>query len=180
MAAPTALHRLRGTRERALQTLWFEGLGLMLVAPAHAWVTGTAQAQSLAMLAAVSLAVMLWSALYNAAFDHVEHRASGRVASDRPHRWRTLHAVGLELGATVVTLPLIWALTEHGWLGALAVDLGLGITYAVYGYVFHLAFDRLRPCARCEAPQLSRQQRRPREDERRASPHRAAPTLSRR
>ncbi len=145
MGVPAALPGVRNLRERLLQTLWFEGLGLALIAPAHAWVTGTVHAQSLSMLAAVSAAVMLWTALYNMAFDRIELRSCSRVASDRPHRWRTLHAVGLELGATVVSLPLIHALTAHGWLAALAVDLGLGVTYALYGYAFQLVFDRLRP-----------------------------------
>lgn len=136
---------LRSARERAIQTLAFEGLGLLLVAPLYAAVSGSGGGESFAVVAAVSVAVMLWAALYNTLFDGVEWRLTGRVASDRPHRLRTLHAVGLELSSVVVTTPLIWALTDLGWWGALAADLGLAAAYAAYGYLYFWAYDRLRP-----------------------------------
>lgn len=139
---------LRSTRERIIQTLWFEGLGLLLVAPAYAWVTGSHAAESFLMVAAVSLAVMCWAALYNTVFDLLEHRRTGRVASDRPHGLRTLHAIGLEITSIVVTTPVIWALSDLGWWGALAADLGLTLVYAGYGYLFHWGYDRLRPVPR--------------------------------
>lgn len=142
---------LRSARERLLQTLWFEGFGLLLVAPAYAWVAGSGAAESLRLVASVSVAVMLWAALYNTVFDMVERRRTGRVASDRPHALRTAHAVGLETSSVLVTWPLIWTLTDLGWLGALLADFGLGLVYAVYGYAFHWAFDRLRPVRRAEA-----------------------------
>jgi uncharacterized membrane protein len=56
-----------------------------------------------------------------------------------------LHTIGHEATAAVVTWPLIVALTPFGWLEALLADIGLSLTYAVYGYCFHLGFDRLRP-----------------------------------
>lgn len=136
---------LRSPRERILQTLAFEGLGLLLVVPLFAWVTGHGGGESFVVVAAVSAAVMVWAALYNTVFDVVEHRRTGRVASDRPHGLRTLHALGLELSSVVVTTPVVWALTDLGWWGALAVDVGLAAVYAAYGYGFHWAYDRLRP-----------------------------------
>jgi uncharacterized membrane protein len=136
---------LRSARERMIQTLWFEGLGLFMVAPLYAAVTGSRNGESFAVVAAVSVAVMLWAAAYNTAFDVLERRATGRVASDRPHRLRTLHAIGLETTSVVVTTPVIWAMTDLGWWGALVADLGLATAYAGYGYVFHWAYDRLRP-----------------------------------
>lgn len=142
---------LRSPRERLVQTLCFEGIGLLLVAPLYALATGSHTADSFAMVAAVSVAVMVWAALYNTVFDVVERRLTGRVASDRPHGLRTLHAVGLELSSIVVTTPLIWALTDLGWWGALAADLGLATAYAAYGYLFHWAYDRLRPVPPADA-----------------------------
>ncbi len=136
---------LRSARERVIQTLWFECLGLLMVAPLYAVVTGSRSAESFAMVAAVSVAVMLWAAVYNTVFDVLERRATGRVASDRPHGLRTLHAIGLETTSVVVTTPVIWAMTDFGWWGALAADLGLATAYAVYGYFFHWAYDRVRP-----------------------------------
>lgn len=136
---------LRSARERMLQTLAFEAGGLLLVAPLFALATGHGSGESFALVAAVSVAVMLWAALYNTVFDVVEHRLTGRVASDRPHGLRTLHALGLEASAALVTTPLIWALTDLGWWQALAVDLALGAAYAAWGYAFHWGWDRLRP-----------------------------------
>ncbi len=136
---------LRGARERVIQTLAFEGLGLLLVVPLYAAVAGSGGGESFVVVAAVSVAVMLWAALYNTAFDRIEWRLTARVASDRPHRLRTLHAIGLELSSVVVTTPLIWALTDLGWWGALAADLGLAAAYAAYGSLYFWAYDRLRP-----------------------------------
>lgn len=139
---------LRSARERILQTLCFEGIGLLLVAPLYAWVSGAHTGESFAMVAAVSVAVMLWASLYNTVFDLVERRTTGRVASDRPHGLRTLHAIGLEVSSVVVTTPVIWAMTDLGWWGALVADLGLAVAYSGYAYVFHWGYDRLRPVSR--------------------------------
>lgn len=150
MTAP-ARAALRTRRERVIQTLWFEALGLALVSPLFAQFVGGSSAESLLVLAALSVVVTGWSALYNTAVDWVELRCTGRVASSRPHRWRLLHAVGLEATAALLTWPLIVALTPLGWLDALVADIGLTVAYTVYGYLFHLAFDRLRP-VRAERP----------------------------
>lgn len=37
------------------------------------------------------------------------------------------------------------SLTPLSWLEALVADIGLILTYARYGYFFHLGFDHLRP-----------------------------------
>ena len=142
MAPPLAI---RSRRERLIQTLWFEALGLAIVSPLLALFTGATTGASLAVLAVLSAAMMGWSALYNTAFDWVELRLAGRVASNRPHRLRMLHAVFLEVTAALVTWPLIVALTGLVWWEALAADIGLALVYAGYGYGFHLGFDRLHP-----------------------------------
>ena len=136
---------IRSPRERAIQTLSFEVGGLAIVAPLFALAMGTGLGSSFGLLLAVSVVVTLWTAFFNTAFDIVEHRLTGRVASDRPHRIRTLHAVLHEATAVIVSCPVIWALTDLGWIDALLVDLGLTLAYAVYAYFFHLAYDRLRP-----------------------------------
>ena len=136
---------LRSWRERIRQTLWFEGIGLALVSPLYAWVSGSGGAESLVLVAALSVVVMAWAALYNTLFDLAEHRLTGRAASNRPHGLRTLHAVGLESSAVLLTWPLVWALTDLSWGAALVADLGLTLAYMVYGYLFHWAYDKLRP-----------------------------------
>ena len=139
---------VRSWRERALQTLAFELGGLLIVAPIWTLATGASATESVTLLVCLSVAVMSWMAAYNTVFDLVEARLAGIVASDRPHGRRVLHAVGLEVTSALVTWPLIAIVAGLGWLEALVADLGLTIAYAIYGYVFHLGFDRLRPVLR--------------------------------
>lgn len=138
---------LRNARERAIQTLWFEGVGLALVAPLYGWLSGSDLSQSFLLIAVLSLTVMAWAATFNTVFDRLEWRWAGRVASERPHRWRVVHAVALEFTAVLVTCPVIYALTPLSWTEALLADLALTATYAVYGYAFHWVYDLLRPVA---------------------------------
>ncbi len=139
---------LRSTRERVVQTLWFEAIGLLAIAPLYAVVAGAGLKESYAMVAVVSVVVMCWSAVFNTAFDLVELRVTGRVASARPHRLRLLHAALHELTAVAATWPVIWAMSSLTWAEALVADLGLTLAYTAYAYVFHIGFDRLRPVRR--------------------------------
>lgn len=136
---------IRNWRERLIQTLWFEALGVVIVSPAFAHFTGASTPESLMVLIVLSAAMIGWSAFYNSVFDLIEYCCAGRVASDRPHGWRVLHTLAHEATAVIVTWPLIVALTPLGWHEALVADIGLTLTYSVYGYFFHLGFDRLRP-----------------------------------
>lgn len=141
----TGSRATRSLRERILQTLWFEGIGLVIISPIFALLAGERAGPSAAVLALLSIAVMTWSALYNSVFDSVELRVTNRPASARPHGLRLVHAFGNEATALFVTWPLIVALTGLNGFEALAAELGLTLAYAVYGYVFHLVFDLLRP-----------------------------------
>ena len=136
---------LRDGRERVLQTLCFEAGGLLLVAPLYALVARADAADSFLLIAVLALVVMGWSAAFNTAFDLVEHRRTGRLASDRPARLRVLHAVLHEASALVVTWPVIVALTDLSWGSALLADLGLTVVYAAYAYAFHSVYDAWRP-----------------------------------
>jgi uncharacterized membrane protein len=139
---------LRSPRERFIQTLWFEALGLAIVSPLFAWMSGASAGAAMGVLIVLAIVVMGWAALYNTLFDLAEHRCTRRVASDRTPGLRLVHAVGLELSAAIFTLPLVVMLTHLSWLEALVADIGLTLAYAAYGYCFHLGFDRLRPVAR--------------------------------
>jgi uncharacterized membrane protein len=143
-AAPTG-GAIRGSGERLLQSLWFEAIGVVIASPLVAHFTDASAGTSMTVLLALSIATMAWSALYNTAFDLIEWRCTRRVASSRPQGLRLVHALAHEASAAVVTWPLIVTLTPLDWEEALIADLGLTLFYAVYGYVFHLGFDRLRP-----------------------------------
>lgn len=142
---PPASIGLRAARERVVQTAWFEIIGLAIVTPLSSRIAGTPMHECLGVLALLSLVIMIWSAAFNTLFDLLEFRVTGRQASDRPHRLRVVHAIAHEAAATVISCPVIYAMTELSWMQSLQADVALAITYAVYGYLFHWLFDRLRP-----------------------------------
>lgn len=135
----------RCVKERIIQTLSYEAGGLVLVTPFYALAFGHTAIDSLTLMFVLSLLVMAWSPLHNVVFDWFDGRVSGRVASDRPHHLRLLHAFSLETSSILVTLPVVMLLGGHGFWTALAIDVGLTVSYAAYAYVFHLGFDRMRP-----------------------------------
>ncbi len=63
---------LRSARERVVQTLSFELIGLLLMAPLYAVVADAGMRESFAMVAVVSMVVMTWSAIFNSCFDVIE------------------------------------------------------------------------------------------------------------
>lgn len=146
--------KLRSTRERVLQALCYEAGGLLLIAPLFSLAAGAGMAESYVLIAALSLAAMTWSGVFNTAYDLIEFRLTGRVASDRPHRWRAVHALAFEATQVIVSCPLIYLFTGLSWLEALVADLALTIAYTAYGYLFCWAFDRLRP-VEVQAPPMA-------------------------
>ncbi|MCU0903125.1 MAG: PACE efflux transporter [Tabrizicola sp.] len=136
---------LRSTRERVLQTLAYEAGGLALSIPAYILYSGGSAPESALLMLALSGAVLLWTPIHNTVFDLIDYRLSGRLASRRPQRWRVVHAISHEATTLVVTLPILIWLGGLSFWQAVLVDLGLTVLYAVYAYVFHLVYDRLRP-----------------------------------
>ena len=136
---------LRCFRERIYQTLAYELGGLLVATPLYSILFGASQLASLALTAALSLAMMVWSPIHNTAFDWVELHWTGRVASDRPQGLRLVHAVMHEATSAFVTLPLIMWFGGHGLWSALAIDIGLTLLYSAYAYFFHILYDWLRP-----------------------------------
>lgn len=143
---------IRDARERLRQTLCFEAGALLLVVPLFALSTGAGLGDSLILIAVLTLLMMGWSALFNAAFDIVEHRQSGRLASQRPQWLRLMHALLHEASAVVITCPTIVAMTGLSWRAALVADIGLTLAYAFYAYLFHLGYDACRPVTPLAAP----------------------------
>ena len=136
---------MRSLRERIVQTLAFEVIGLAVIAPLYRVASGASIGDAVIVILAVSIVAAGWSGAFNAAFDHVEYRLLRRLASDRPHRLRLLQTVGRELTEVPLTCPVIFALTDLTFAQALTADIGLAVAYMAYGYVFHLVFDLLRP-----------------------------------
>lgn len=89
----------RSLRERVIQTLAYEAGGLALAAPLYWLVFGGEAAESVGLVAAVSVAVLAWTPIHNKAVDWLEWRCARRLASDRPARLRALHALSHETTA---------------------------------------------------------------------------------
>lgn len=136
---------LRSARERIIQTLSYEAGGLALAAPVYALVFGGSLTGSVLFTMVLSVVCMAWAGIHNTLFDLTEFRLCHRLASDRPQRWRVLHALSNDISSTLVTLPVIMWLGGYGFWAALGIDIGFTAFYAAYTYVFHIAFDRLRP-----------------------------------
>lgn len=136
---------IRSLRERLLQTVCFELGGVVVATPIYMIVTGNTAAEGAVLVIALAIVVMVWSPLHNSIFDILEWRLLRRVASDRPHGWRIVHAMSHEVTSLVVTVPAILMLTDHTLLEAVLLDIGLTVIYIVYAYLFHVIYDRLRP-----------------------------------
>ena len=136
---------LRTTRERVLQTCLFEVGGIALVTPLYAWIYGASSHEGLMLLIAISIAVLIWAPVFGTVFDMLERHWTGRVASDRPHHIRVLHAVLYEATAVSVTLPLAMSIGGLNVREAAALNVQLTLFYIAYAYVFHLMYDTVRP-----------------------------------
>jgi uncharacterized membrane protein len=142
---------LRSARERILQAAIYEALGLTLVTPAYAWAMGVSVGNSFITMALVSLGVMAWSSIYNAIYDRIYLRQTGRMAHERRWAERALHAALLEASITIFAVPIIFLMSGKGWLAALAADIGFTFVYVIYTYLFHLVYDRVRPVSAATA-----------------------------
>jgi uncharacterized membrane protein len=136
---------LRSPRERVLQTAAFEIGGLMLVTPAFVAITGHSSGEGLLLLVVLSVTAVLWSPLHNTVFDWADWQLNRRLASDRPHRLRIVHAISHEASMVCVTLPIVMLLGGLDLGAAIAVEIGLTLAYTGWAYLFHLGYDRLRP-----------------------------------
>jgi uncharacterized membrane protein len=136
---------VRNLRERILMTLALEAGGLIVVIPLFAALTNTSPSESAALIIAVSIVVMVWSPIHNLLWDHNESRHTGRVASDRPHHLRIVHALTHEVTSALLTVPVILLMTNYTFVGALLADLGLTVFYTFWVWLFNLAWDGWRP-----------------------------------
>lgn len=139
---------LRNFHERVYQTITYELGGILLVTPIYIFVFGASGGQSFAVMASLSIATLIWFPLHNTAFDWLDLRLTGRLASDRPTNLRALHALSHEITVCLITTPLLIWLGGHSLGEAILIDLALSFAYAAYAYVFHLVYDRFRPVIR--------------------------------
>lgn len=106
---------LRSPRERIIQTLAYEVCALCLAVPFYALTADRAAGAATVVMIAMMAAEMLWAPLHDTVFDFSDMKLSGRVASDRPKRWRVVHALSREFTTMVVTLPVLMWIGRHSF-----------------------------------------------------------------
>ena len=136
---------LRSFKERILQMLCFEVIGLVLSMPVFVALTSVGKHDALLTLIMLSLTIMFWTGVHNFLFDWIEFQMTRRVASDRPNSMRIIHAISHEITSVVVSLPILIWLSGLSWQEALLVDLGLTIFYVAYAFIFYRIYDAMRP-----------------------------------
>lgn len=136
---------LRSARERVIQTVTFEVIGIALISPLYATFSGNTAVASIALIALLSAVIVTWSPVFNTVFDLAERRFTGRLACQRPHGLRMFHACMHEVSAILLTCPLLIWIGGHSLGAALTANVGLTLTYTIYTYFFHIAYDRVRP-----------------------------------
>ena len=136
---------IRNFRERVYQAISCELGGILVATPLYALVAGAGAQDSLLLIVSVSVVATVWVLIHNAIFDVVEWRLAQRNASDRPQAWRMVHACSLEATLMILTVPVVMVMGGHGFTEAVLLDIGLTFVYLIYAYLFHMAYDWVRP-----------------------------------
>ena len=133
---------------RILYAVLFEAIGVVLVALGLTVFSGHAVIDTGLFAVASSLVAVAWNYLFNTLFESWEARQAVR---GRSFLRRSVHAIGFELGLTVLLVPLLAWWLDMSLLEALLYDLTLVLFFVVYTYLFNLAFDRV-----CGLPESAR------------------------
>lgn len=136
---------LRSPRERLLQAVLYEAIGLAILTPAYGYAMGLPLGNSFVTMALISGVVIVWAPTYNAIFDRLMLRWSGRLAHQKTVALRILHAGLYEVTISFFAVPIIAYMSGMGWWVAIIADIGFTIVYFAYTYVFYLIYDWLRP-----------------------------------
>ncbi len=135
---------LRSGRDRLRYTISFELLLMAILVPAGAAFFDKPIAEIGLLGAILAGKAMLINLVYNWVFDKIDAR-SGRVASERSHLGRILHAIGFEASLVVTSLPIYAWWLGIGLLEALVTDIIVTSFVVAYTYFFTLAYDRMFP-----------------------------------
>lgn len=134
---------MRSTRDRIRHAILFEIVGLALVVPGGALLSGLPLTDMGVVGAGSAAIATLWNYVYNLAFDHALKRLAGRTLK-RPVE-RVAHAVLFEAGLLVVLIPFIALYLGVSLIEAFLLDVALAAFYVAYAFVFNWAYDRAFP-----------------------------------
>jgi uncharacterized membrane protein len=125
---------------RVVYALSYEAIGVVLVSLGLTLFSGHAVVDTGAFAIASSLVAVAWNYVFNSFFEAWEAR---QVVRGRGFVRRAVHAVGFELGLTILLVPLLAWWLDMSLLEALLYDLTLVLFFVVYTYLFNLGFDRV-------------------------------------
>jgi len=125
---------------RVVYALLYEAIGVVLVSLGLTLFSGHAVVDTGAFAVASSLIAVAWNYVFNTLFEAWEAR---QVVRGRGFVRRAVHAVGFELGLTILLVPLLAWWLDLSLLEALLYDLTLVLFFVVYTYLFNLGFDRV-------------------------------------
>jgi uncharacterized membrane protein len=131
---------MQGISRKIIQALLYEAIAVLCMSPVISLTFKEDLASTGALSIAISLVALIWSMIYNTAFERWEARRTQRT---RTIGRRLLHSIGFEGGLTFILVPLVSFWLKISWLEALELDLGLSIFFFFYAFVFQWAFDRL-------------------------------------
>lgn len=135
----------RSALERFIQAIIYEVVAIIFLTPVYSFALDLPWGNSFATMAMISVAVIIWVAIYNTIFDRLMFRWSGRLAHQKTQMLRVFHAVLYEVTVTFIAVPIIIVMSGKSFWIALAADIGFSFIFAVYTYIFYLIYDTLRP-----------------------------------
>ncbi|MGP0172490.1 multidrug/biocide efflux PACE transporter [Pseudomonas sp. NCHU5208] len=130
----------RSVPERIGHALAFEGIAVLICAPALAWFMGKPLLQLGVLTLMFSFVAMLWNMLFNYLFD----RAQSRLGFERGLGARICHALLFEGGLVVMLVPLAAWWLSVSLLKAFLLDIGLILFFLPYTLAFNWIYDVLR------------------------------------
>jgi uncharacterized membrane protein len=125
---------------RILYTVLFEAFGIVIAGLGLAVLSGAAVFDTGIVAALSSLVAMTWNLIFNTLFEFWETR---QTTKGRSFARRAAHALGFELGLTVLLAPLLAWWLDVTLLQAFLYDLTLVVFFVIYTFLFNLAFDKV-------------------------------------
>ena len=136
--------KLRSLKDRIRYTVIFETILLTMLVPAG-MIFYDRDILDIGLLGVVLVVkAMVLNIIYNWIFDRLEAR-TGRVASDRPHKLRIIHAIGFEVTLAITSIPIYTWWLKITVLEAILIDVVVTTFIVGYTYIFTLVYDVVFP-----------------------------------
>ncbi|PXF30941.1 membrane protein [Pokkaliibacter plantistimulans] len=128
---------MQGIKRKIVYVLLSEAIAIMITAGVLSLLGNNQQTAGIGAVVTSALA-MLWNFVWNTLFEWWEARQQQK---GRSLRRRVGHAIGFELGLSLLLVPFfVWWL-DISWWKALTLDISMTLFFMVYTFVYNWAFD---------------------------------------